>query len=757
MEYLKTRRAPHLSKALITILGAGLISGTSMAGEPNPTPTTYTDVSVPQFTGWNDTNIATVDGITGATDKSYVYESAAAKADPLIGAFAAIYWELDNDSGRAPGIQVVTDDLDVPTNNCIMASGEIESKDFPGTIVPKTCSDAEGSSKRYFFELTSADKPVDLAFNLGVKDIRYKGVKDPSTDEGAELAEFRDTYGIGRIYRVIQKVINNTDKRIASYKFEVGTGVGADFIPLTFEEHSVAFEMNTVVPREFFEGETGAPDISVWNPLRFATISPKMFDDGARARFEPGFLDHAAAGFLPPQLPAEGVEKSQAIDSGLNIANNIIGSMTANYFNIQETQGVILPGNMLGYHLPDLLIPTVIGEYNTNEVGGESDAIVAIWDGANWRSGRSGLDGDPATTVDNYGVIPDSQLEQWAAKPLGLTIPGEAPEDLIRYEGILSDDLSGLNTDVYVYIGDKLLDENGDLKLDSITLRVTANSVENVIGDVAGNEVPDWIASPAPTLASYMPATGIPIAINDVDSTEETDQVSINVLANDLLDGALLTSNMDPKTVIITAQPVNGDAVLNMAGGIDYTADPGFTGTDWISYTVTVNGNLSNEATVKVEVYAALIPDAPIANNDSAAIFMDEQLTLDVLANDDLNKYAPTSVVVAINNAALNGVATLGDDNIITYTPNTGFIGFERFTYTVTVDGYVSNSALVTVRVDDPADVPPAPEAEPSDKKKSSSGGCSAGAADATFDPILPGMLLVALIGLFMRRKKAIL
>ncbi len=194
-----------------------------------------------------------------------------------------MYWELDNASGRSPGIQVVTDDFDVPTNNCIMASGELESTEFPGTIVPKTCSDGEGSSKRYFLELTTSDVPVDMVFDLGVKDIRYKGVKDPSTDGGEELTEFSATYGFGRIYRVIQKVINNTDKRIASYKFELGTGLGDAFVPLTFEEHTVAFEMRPVVPREFFEGETGAPDITVWNPLRFATISPKMFDDGARA------------------------------------------------------------------------------------------------------------------------------------------------------------------------------------------------------------------------------------------------------------------------------------------------------------------------------------------------------------------------------------------------------------------------------------------------------------------------------------------
>ena len=110
-----------------------------------------------------------------------MYQSAAAKDDPGVDSVAAIYWELDNGSGRAPGLQVVTDDFDFPTNNCIMASGELQSEEF-GVVLPKTCSDEEGSSKRYFFELTESDVPVDLVFNLGIKDIRYKGIKDPATD-----------------------------------------------------------------------------------------------------------------------------------------------------------------------------------------------------------------------------------------------------------------------------------------------------------------------------------------------------------------------------------------------------------------------------------------------------------------------------------------------------------------------------------------------------------------------------------------------
>ncbi len=72
MQYVKPRLRPLLSKAIIAVLSTSFISGSGMAQEP--VPTTYTDVSVPQLTGWNDTNIATLDGITGATAKSHIYK-----------------------------------------------------------------------------------------------------------------------------------------------------------------------------------------------------------------------------------------------------------------------------------------------------------------------------------------------------------------------------------------------------------------------------------------------------------------------------------------------------------------------------------------------------------------------------------------------------------------------------------------------------------------------------------------------------------
>ena len=101
------------SKAVIALLGTSLVIGNGVADDN--VPSTYTDVPVPQLTDWNKSNVLTVDD--GVTEQSYIYQSVADKVtaegsmDPSIGSVGAIFWELDNDSGRAPGIQVVTDDL----------------------------------------------------------------------------------------------------------------------------------------------------------------------------------------------------------------------------------------------------------------------------------------------------------------------------------------------------------------------------------------------------------------------------------------------------------------------------------------------------------------------------------------------------------------------------------------------------------------------------------------------------------------------
>lgn len=732
----------------------------------DPVPNLYLDIPAPILSQWNKDNIMTVDGVTGATSKSYIYSSqdaakqaASEDGDWDTDSVAYITWELDNGSGRAPGLQILNDNLDYSFHNCIMASGEMESPDFPDTVVSKACNDASGSSKRYFLQLTETDTPIDLVFDLGVKDIRYKGLIDEDQQEegdsgtgtGSEkkentISQFREEYGIGRIYRVIQKIKNNTNKRIASYKFELGTGLQDQFQALNFAEHGVGFEMRTTVPREFFDGRTGsAPDVSVWKSERFATFAPKLFDDGSRVRFSPGFLDHDAAGFMDPQYLVDMDLKSQYIDSGLSIDEGVIGSLTKNFFNINETHDAALPGNMLGYMLPNNQVPSVIAYWLKNDINAESDGVVAIWDGADWRSGRSGLDGDPDTIDDNFGVVPLEQLAEWAEKPLGLNLPYEDPADVIRYDVIPSDDIAGLNTDIYIHIDEKLLDEDNELVFSSITLRVTARSIDDVLLGAPGSEEPDWIQAghQAPPLSAYKAKEDVLSAFNEYVTTDAKTPVTINVLENDLLNGEPLES--DTAIVAIVEEPINGEAVWNTDLTVTYTPADYFSGYEVFDYQVTIDDHTSNVASVKVLVDPEVVLGAPVIENDNQITTEGVPIKIDVLANDEYTLGNYNLLTVSITNGPSNGTSYVTDDKEIEYTPALDFTGIEQFTYTVSDDGKVSNTGVVTVRVDEYLD---------DEEVVSTGGGCTMGDPNAPKDPTLLLLMLASMIAIIRRRIK---
>lgn len=741
-------------------VAAALVAGAVIAQEP--TPTTYADVSVPRLTGWNEINLLTVDGIAGATAKTYIYTDEAAKQAAAaeggnwdVDSPAQVYWQLDDESGRAPGIQAVTDDLDFPTNNCIMASGERESADFPGTIIPKLCSDPESSSKRYFLEIVEADTPVDLVFGVGLKDIRYKGVKDPETDGGAALAEFRQEFGIGRIYRVIQKVINNTDERWVAINVEVGHGIGNDFQRFNFAEDGVAFELRPNVPREFFDGNTGAPDIRVWNPNRYSTFAPKAFDDGSRDRFDPGFFDAAAAGLFPPRLTAGG-GKSPFISSGQDFrADGAYGAITLNHFSMADAQaaGTGVDAGVFGYLLPELWAPTTISRYDEGNSEGESDAFEAWWDGSYWRYGLAGDE----LGINSFGIVDQNRLTQWAANLLGIDpSQGESP---VRYASILADDMSTQNMDFFIYIGDGILDESGTPKYENITLRITGISSTD-LGAVSGNDEPAWIGSPAPALSSYMAATGVPVALNDLSTMFENDQdspfynpgdelINIAILANDLLDGELLLSlpGIFPEVTLGAAN--GGVATLQPDNTVNFTANPGFTGLASFTYTVTIDGEVSNQATVAIRVNPYPDPDAPKAVNDSAVTFKNTPVIIDVLANDSL---PAGEMTVAILDAPLTGSARV-EENKVVYTPASGFVGLDRFTYTVTANSKISNAALITVRIDEPVIDDEPPVVNPPTRGSGGGGGCSYNPGNP-FDPTLLLVFMLALGGLAIRRRR---
>jgi hypothetical protein len=189
-----------------------------------------------------------------------------------------------------------------------------------------------------------------------------------------------------------------------------------------------------------------------------------------------------------------------------------------------------------------------------------------------------------------------------------------------------------------------------------------------------------------------------PNAVNDFAGTAPGTPVTIDVLANDTDPNG--PGQLDPASVKIDTQPSDGTitAIDPSTGKITYTPDPGFTGSDTFTYTVTdLAGFTSGDGTVTVTV------SQPTAFNDAKSTTAGTPVAINVLSNDQ-DTAGPQALVpgsVTVTSGPGDGQATVDPSTgIVTYTPAANFVGTDQFTYTVAdVNGAVSNNATVTVTV----------------------------------------------------------
>lgn len=104
---------------------------------------------------------------------------------------------------------------------------------------------------------------------------------------------------------------------------------------------------------------------------------------------------------------------------------------------------------------------------------------------------------------------------------------------------------------------------------------------------------------------SYTVTNPVPVAANDVATTNEDTPVIISVLTND--------SDPDADTLsVVSAIAANGTVVVNADGTITYTPNVNFNGIDTVTYTISDGNGGTASATVAVTV--AAVNDAPIVD-----------------------------------------------------------------------------------------------------------------------------------------------
>ncbi|NNM14438.1 MAG: tandem-95 repeat protein, partial [Gammaproteobacteria bacterium] len=211
---------------------------------------------------------------------------------------------------------------------------------------------------------------------------------------------------------------------------------------------------------------------------------------------------------------------------------------------------------------------------------------------------------------------------------------------------------------------------------------IASASVTIVVNDAsaAGNQTPITQADNFSVL--FETTTNLDVLLNDSDP--ENDQLSIiEILEPDHGSVAIVT---------ISSNGTNID-------GIEYTPHPNYIGVDSLIYIVS-DGNTSTAETVHLEVKTQEQNNRPSAKDDSVFTTPGNSVALSPYTNDlDLDGDALSLVTIS---APLNGTVSIDDngtpnnflDDVITYTPDPGFIGTETLVYSLS-DGFDEDRAAI--------------------------------------------------------------
>jgi hypothetical protein len=166
-----------------------------------------------------------------------------------------------------------------------------------------------------------------------------------------------------------------------------------------------------------------------------------------------------------------------------------------------------------------------------------------------------------------------------------------------------------------------------------------------------------------------------PVANNDTIIVPENMFLSFDPRANDTSPGGYAL------TITSASAPSHGTVVNYGGTSLTYTPTGSYLGADSFTYIINNGHGGAASATVNITVAAP-----PVANNDAVTTAQSTAVSFDPRTNDtDPNSYALT---VSATSPPANGTATVNTGGTgVTYTPMTGFIGTDTFTYSIT-DGH---------------------------------------------------------------------
>ncbi|RIK73924.1 MAG: hypothetical protein DCC68_24060, partial [Planctomycetota bacterium] len=191
-----------------------------------------------------------------------------------------------------------------------------------------------------------------------------------------------------------------------------------------------------------------------------------------------------------------------------------------------------------------------------------------------------------------------------------------------------------------------------------------------------------------------------PVADNEAYTLDEDTVLTVAGAAGVLVGDT--DAENDLLTAVLATPPTHGALVLNPDGSFAYTPTSNYSGSDSFTYRASDGDQESNLATVTLTINP--VNDAPVASDDLYFGFQDLPIVATtqngVLVNDsDVDGPSITAILVS---GTTQGTLSFAANGTFTYTPATGFIGTDSFTYKVSDSLVESEIVSVSLIVNSP-------------------------------------------------------
>ena len=187
------------------------------------------------------------------------------------------------------------------------------------------------------------------------------------------------------------------------------------------------------------------------------------------------------------------------------------------------------------------------------------------------------------------------------------------------------------------------------------------------------------------------------LAVTDSASLNVAETKPIKVLDNDIFKGDVY----DLKSLKITSQPINGDAIIDVNTGIiNYTSTKPDASSDVFEYEICLlNSKFCSKTDVKIDITKIpLIP--PVASPDSVSTDESKPVIVDILKNDIAGEGQLVPSSILLTKPSSNGSVEINLQNgELQYSPKPGFSGTDLLSYKVCNQSNLCSSTDVNIIV----------------------------------------------------------